>query len=534
MQHAMLPTTPSFERLALNRATFGARSADEAYVQQIGWESWVEQQLSPPPGDDPEVASLIANSTLKIKYGSKTNAHGGWSAVDEDRPLITLNASPLALWNIYQQRNKTLPGKEVFRITEEVVAASWMRATHSAYQVRELMVDFWHNHFNVAIKQTPTVATGTAAYDRDVVRPHVFGNFRDMLEANATSVSMLYYLDNATSKAQLPNENYARELLELHTLGEDVYYGQSDPDSVSKYATGIAIGFTDTDVVEASRALSGWTVGSGKRLGKFGKLPTTGEFHYEPLMHNEEAGTFMGQDLSSLSGDMEQGRAILDIAAEHDATAIFLCNKICRRFFGDDPPSNIVNAAATTWIANQSQPDQLRRVMETILLSSEIGSPASKLRLPFEKTVAFMRAVGATAVPHRSMFNLLKKAPDQIFTWPGPNGHPDVDGYWLSSTALMTEWNALLTVLNRSMTDVSITDESIATDSVTELVEDWVGRIVGFELSGTKMNQLIDFAMGLNGVLTYVGQKSSSAKTVEYHLRRLVGVIATADEFAYR
>lgn len=98
----------------------------------------------------------------------------------------------------------------------------------------------------------------------------------------------------------------------------------------------------------------------------------------------------------------------------------------------------------------------------------------------------------------------------------------------------MTQWNTLLTVLNRGMTDVSVTNESILTESVTELVEDWVGRIVGSELPGDKMNELIDYAMGLNGVLTHVGQKSSSAKTVEHHLRRLVGVIATADEFAYR
>jgi len=265
----MLPTTPSFERLALNRATFGARSVDEAYAQNIGWETWVNEQLSPPPGDDPAVAGLIANATLKIKYSAKSTADGGWGAVDEERPLTALNASPLALWDIYEQRNKTLPNKEVYRIAEEVVAAAWMRANHSAYQVRELMVDFWHNHFNVAITQSPAVATGTAAYDRDVIRPHVFGNFRDMLEANATSVSMLYYLDNAISKPAIPNENYARELLELHTLGEDVYFGQTDPASVTKYASGIAIGFTDEDVVQASRALSGWTVGSGSRLARF-------------------------------------------------------------------------------------------------------------------------------------------------------------------------------------------------------------------------------------------------------------------------
>lgn len=529
----MLPVQPSFERLALNRATFGARAADEAYVQQIGWASWVADQLSPPTGDDPAVAELIANATLNIKYGAKDNKFGGWEAVNEDRSLTALTADPLDLWDIYKQRNKTLPGKEVNRIAEEVVAATWMRATHSAYQVREVMVDFWHNHFNVAAKESAAVRTGTAVYDRDVIRPHVFGNFRDMLEANATSVSMLFYLDNAISKATTPNENYARELLELHTLGEGAYLGQANPDTVEKSASGIAVGFTDEDVIEASRALSGWTVGSGNRLGKK-TLPLTGEFHYEPLLHNTEAQAFMGTDLSALSDDMAQGQAVLDVAAFHEATAHFICTKICRRLFGDAPPANVVDAAVETWMDTQTAPDQLRQVMETILLSPEIGEPAVKVRQPFEKTVAFLRAVNATAVPHRSMFNLLKQTPDQIFTWPAPNGHPDVDGYWLSSTSLMSQWNALITVLNRPMATVSVTDESLVTDSVIDLVEDWVGRIVGYELPAEKMDALMDYAMGLNGVLTHIGQKNSSAKTVEYHLRRLVGVIATSNEFAYR
>lgn len=530
----MLPAQPSFERLALNRATFGARAADEAYAQQIGWEAWVAEQLSPPSGDDETLASLIETATLHIKYGAKENKFGGWDAVNEDRPLSALNAAPLDLWNIYKQRNKTVPGKEVNRITEEVVVATWMRATHSAYQVREVMVDFWHNHFNVAASESAAVRTGTAAYDRDVIRANVFGNFREMLEANATSVSMLFYLDNAISKAKTPNENYARELLELHTLGEEAYLGQADASDVEIAENGVAIGFTDQDVVEASRALSGWTVGSGNRLNKKTTLPLTGEFHYEPLLHNTEAQSFMGQDLSVLTDELAQGQAVLDVAAYHEATAHFICTKICRRLFGDTPPDSVVSAAVETWMATQTEPDQLRQVTETILLSPEIGAPASKVRQPFEKIVAFMRSVNATAAPHRSMFNLLKKTPDQIFTWPAPNGHPDVDGYWLSSTSLMTQWNALITVLNRPLTSVSIADESLATDSVIALVEDWVGRIIGYELPAEKMDALIDFAMDLNGVLTHVGQKNASAKTVENHLRRLVSVIATADEFAYR
>jgi uncharacterized protein (DUF1800 family) len=530
----MLPAIPSFERLALNRATFGARSVDESYVQKIGWTAWVEDQLSPPAGDDPTLSRYIASSTMNIKYSAKDNKLGGWGAVNEDRHLTALNTSALGLWEIYRQRNKTLPTKEVRRITEEVVAATWIRATHSAYQVREVMANFWHNHFNVAAKDSLAVRTGTAAYDRDAIRPHVFGNFREMLEANATSVSMLFYLDNAISKPATPNENYARELLELHTLGQEAYLGQVTPSTVTKNSNGVATGFTDDDVITTSRALSGWTVGSGTRMRKLGTLPTTGEFHYEPFLHNTDAALFMGKDLSGLRDDMAQGRAILDIIATHEATATFLCTKICVRLFGDTPPTNVLNAAISAWMSHQSQPDQLRQVMKTILLSPEIGAAASKVRQPFEKTVAFMRSVGATAVPHRSMFSLLRKTPDQIFTWPAPNGHPDIDGYWLSSAALITEWKALLTVLGLPMTGVSITDESLATTSVNKLVEDWVGRIIGFELPGTKMDDLIDFAMGLNGVLTYVGQKSSSARTVENHLRRLVGVIAAADEFAHR
>ncbi len=530
----MLPTEPSFERLALNRATFGARPADVAYVEQVGWDAWVDEQLSPPPGDDPEVAQYIADATLHISYSAKDNKFGGWEAVNEHRPLTTLNASALELWDIYQQANKTLPGKETFRVVEEVVAATWIRAAHSAYQVREVMADFWHNHFNVAAKESPALRVGTAAYDRDVIRGHVFGNFRQMLEANATSVSMLVYLDNATSQASTPNENYARELLELHTLGEEAYLGTTAPNSVAKNSDGTAIGFTDEDVIEASRALSGWTIGSGHRLGKAGTLPLTGEFHYEPLMHNTSADSFMGHSLSGLTEPMAQGRRVLDIAAHHPATAEFLCTKICRRLFGDAPPANVIEAAVETWMANQEASDQLRKVMETILLSSEMGDPAVKVRQPYEKNIAFLRAVSATVIPHRSMFNLLKQTPDQIFTWPAPNGHPDVNGYWLSSTALRTQWNGLLTILNRPLADVSVTDQSIETNSLLELIEDWVGRIIGYDLPTEKMDALIDYAMGQNGILTYVGQKNSSATTVEHHLRRLVGLIATADEFAYR
>ena len=534
----MLPSQPSFERIALNRVTFGARASDEAYPQSIGWDSWVAEQLNAPAGDDSEVAQLIANATLHIQYAAKTNAYGGWAAVNEDRPLTALSKSPLELWDIYLQRNKTLPGKEVNRIAEETVAATWMRNTHSAFPVREFMVDFWHNHFNVAVGEGPTVRTGLAIYDEEVIRPNVFSNFRTFLEADATSVAMLFYLDNAISKAEQPNENYAREVLELHTIGARAYLGEEyeNWDDVPGATEQQAIGYTDQDVIEASKALSGWTVGSGSRIGRgMGVLPKTGEFHYEPQMHNETAGHFLGVDLSQYKSDLEQGRRVLDVAAYHESTAIYTCERICHHIFGDFLPSNVLDASVQTWMDNQTHPEQLKLVMDTILMSPEIGElDPAKVRLPYQKTIAFLRAVGATVMPHRRMFNILKNTKDTLFTWPSPDGHPDYNGYWLNASSTLGTWNSMLTVLNSPMTDVSITDESLATSSVTELVEDWVGRIIGYGLQVEKMDALMDYAMSKNGILTYVGQKNSSTSTVEYHLRQLVGLIATSEEFAYR
>ncbi len=134
------------------------------------------------------------------------------------------------------------------------MSSVYIRAAHSSYQLREVMTDFWLDHFSVWYDGDDIMRLSILVYDRDVIRPRVLGNFHDMLGAVAQSTAMQWYLDNARSPADLPNENYAREVMELHTLGEDAYLGTVDPASVEKDANGIAVGFTDQDVIEVSSA----------------------------------------------------------------------------------------------------------------------------------------------------------------------------------------------------------------------------------------------------------------------------------------
>ncbi|MDX2144486.1 MAG: DUF1800 family protein, partial [Rhodospirillaceae bacterium] len=258
----MLQPTPSFETLALNRVTFGARDTDVAYVKKIGWEAWVEEQLKPPPGDDPVLAQHMAGQRMRIAYVGQPPTKGitGWPDVNQLRPLNYMGADTRSLWDLAVYVENSVAANELARIQQELCAATWIRNTHSAFQLREFMADFWNNHFNVG-RQADIFGSATLPiYDQQVIRPRVFGNFRDLLAATAQSTSMLRYLNNAESTAALPNENYAREILELHTLGRGAYLGVAPTTSAAKLYGGVTLGFSDQDILQASRAFSGWTL----------------------------------------------------------------------------------------------------------------------------------------------------------------------------------------------------------------------------------------------------------------------------------
>jgi hypothetical protein len=271
--------------------------------------------------------------------------------VDELRPLATLDAPPESLLPLIDW---TLPMAfdERARPAEEVVAASLVRAVHAPAQLREVMTQFWHDHFNVHAQKDEYTAVFFPAYDA-ALRDRALGNFRDLLGAVAASPAMLYYLNNADSRASPANENYARELLELHTLGAAHYLNDRHTrwHEVPKDADGIAVGYIDEDVYEVARAFTGWTVGDGRWLSEGVEAPRTGRFHYAAAWHDPYQKRILGVEFPPNRAALADGNDVLDLLARHPGTARFVCGKIARRFISDDPDPALVERLAAVFLA---------------------------------------------------------------------------------------------------------------------------------------------------------------------------------------
>ena len=525
----MLPDSPSFERIALNRTTFGARSADVTYVQQTGWAAWVDDQLNPPAGDDAALAQYLAAQILHIEYPAYTNAAGTtFPAVKEDRPLQYLQMSGAQMWRTVATTLNGAPAAEQLRPFYELCSAVYIRNAHSRYQLREVMADFWLNHFNVGSNKDIQGRNALIIYDREVIRPNAFGNFRQMVEAVATSVSMMKYLDNADSQANHPNENYARELMELHTLGRDAYLGKNPGGGDVS-----ALGFTDDDIIQASRALSGWTISAGQ-YGANGQLANSGAFVFNPAQHNASASVCLGFDLSTITdGGLGQGRKVLDLVTAHPATATFICTKICRHLFGDTPPPAVIARAVAVWTANLSAPDQIKKVLRAILVDGpEIGTgPAVKVRRPHERMVALARTSNAKVNAHELWSFILQPVADSPFCWPTPDGKPDTNDFWLNTATNVSTWMQLQFMTFSTYATVNYITETPADvlKSATAMTEYWVGQIIGYSLSPAAMSALTKPVATLvansSWDLTYFNQAFAN---------QFVGALATAPEFVYR
>jgi uncharacterized protein (DUF1800 family) len=530
---------PSANRIALNRVTFGARDLDEMNVTFNGWQGWVESQLSPPPGDDSDLASHLASQVMRINYaaGSPERPRETWAAVDELRPLNYLNLTPAELWDIHRNAGGSISSAERTRVRQELLTATWIRNAHSRYQLREFMVDFWHNHFNISKNEAEGATVLLPVFDRLAIRPNVFGNFRTMLEATATSGAMLIYLDNYLSTSTTPNENYAREIMELHTLGGAAYYGVGDTGTVPISATGVPVGFTDQDVLQASRALSGWTIQYGQRGPGTLTYPNTGEFVYNERQHNTRATSLLGRNLANLVGPQAQGRAVLDSIATHPATARHVVGRLARRIFGDRPPTTAVDRAVAAFMSNRDAPDQIAHVLRALLVYGDevFTAPVNKVRRPYERIIAMIRTTDMVTTASTTQSTALDRLTDGLFSWPAPDGRPDFDGYWLATGANLATWNLLFQVPNWREIQTSLTAQTpvAAAESATATVEYWVNRMIGGGLSTESMNVLIGDQAGANGAPTAVRARRSAA-TIENAYRRLVSLIATTEGFSVR
>ncbi|MBP8165466.1 MAG: DUF1800 domain-containing protein, partial [Anaerolineales bacterium] len=374
--------------IALSRMSFGIRPGDmDAFLALGGTDderlqAYVNQQLNPDSIDD---------SDFETRYNA-----AGFETLHKTHEQ--LYADHIAS-NPYDSNDDTY-WEWYSKPAYELVDATILRAVFSKKQLVEVLADFWHNHFNIFFWQDDGVPL-LVSYNRDVLRANLLGNFRQMLEAVAKHPSMLYYLNQNNSSDAGPNENFARELFELHTLGAENYLGVRDPNSVEKGSDGIAIGYVDNDVYEAARCLTGWRIDDD--LGEWEDgIEKTGNFIYYKPWHDRFNKLVLGRYIEADQPDMKDGMDVLDLLANHPGTARHIARKLCRRFIADVPPDSVVQAAAATFMEFRSAPDQLKRVMETILLSNEFKqSWGNKIKRPQEAAYSMMRALNSdfTRVP---------------------------------------------------------------------------------------------------------------------------------------
>lgn len=517
---------------ALNHLTYGATTASIAEFNTLGANdtarltAFVDQQLNPSAINDSAMDTRLANA--------------GYT---------TLGKSLTQLWADHVASD---PAYDVrMRPSSEVQRSTLARAVYSKRQLQEVMVGFWHNHFNVALNDF-SAGPVYVHYHRDVMRANAFGNFRTMLEAVAQSASMMYFLDNASNTRSGPNENFARELLELHTFGAENYLGFMDPFQVPPCPEDPAypIGYTDVDVYETASAFTGWSIKDGHW-----QYPTEddGTFVYRQAWHDAGPKFVLGRFLNPEQPAMKDGRDILDRIASHPRVAKFICKKLIRRFVADRPDQALVDSAAAIFRQNWQSPNQIALTLRHILLSNAfIYSWGQKNRRPFEVTAAALRALGSDWTPRladqksEELFWRMGFTGNSPYEWPAPNGYPDVGVAWSGSNSYAMTWKILNWISETSEASVPMapilatTRTGVTSWTANNLVDFWCQRVLGYIPVASRRQTLVAF-MAQNGAATEViadtDAWAASNPKVHYNqqrLRSMVALILMSPEFMSR
>lgn len=526
---------PAFAVRVLNNLSFGATAASIAEFNALGSDDTtrltrhVDAQLAWNTIDDSALETRLANAGYATLGKSLTQL---WADHVLGDPVYDVRMRPA--W--------------------EVQRAAFVRAAHSRRQLREVMTTFWHDHFNVTLSDF-SAGPVYVHYDRDVIRAHAFGNFRKMLEAVAQSTAMLYYLDNLSNTRAGPNENFARELLELHTFGVENYLGFMDPFEVPPCPEdpSYPIGYTDIDVYETASAFTGWSVKNGHW-----QFPTEndGTFVYRPSWHDAGPKYVLGNFIYPEQAALKDGRDILDRIASHPRVARFICRKLFRRFFADTPSQALVNSAAVVFRDHWQHPDQIRITLRHILLSdAAYNSWGQKNRRPFEAVVAAMRVLGsdwtlrvADAKSDEFMYRMGMTG-HEPYDWPAPNGYPDTGIAWSGANSFAMTWKILNWFTEASDGGVPLTPILATTRAglpaaqwtATKLVEFWCRRVLGYLPVAARRQELIAF-MAQNGdantyVITDTDEWAASDLKRHYNqqrLRSMVSLILMSPEFLSR
>ncbi len=447
---------------ALDRLAFGARPGDVERVKSIGVDAWIARQLRPERIPEDSADRLADN--LTAPFNSPAEAMRGITAARGDSA---------ARRRIRQRYGEAARAVQAARVT---------RAVGSDRQLQETLVDLWANHFSVYAGKGP-VRLYLAQYENEAIRPHVLGKFRDLLGAVAHSPAMLFYLDNwqsvadslhptlASAQRGAPqrggirmgrrgrggfrrtparavgrgrgqgaatlgtpgrrprglNENYGRELLELHTLGVDGGYSQQD-------------------VIEVARALTGWSI-AAPRDG--------GGFVFRPALHDAGVKHVLGRTIAAGGGE-EDGERVLDILAREPATARMVAVTLARRFISDDPPASVVDRAVATYLRTDGD---LREVVRTIVTGPEFFSRAAyhaKVKSPLELVASSLRAMGAPLQAAPRATRAVAQLGEPLYGHQTPNGWPERSSEWLNAGAVADRVNFIAALVARPQVDDSL------------------------------------------------------------------------------
>ncbi|MBC7946471.1 MAG: DUF1800 domain-containing protein [Chitinophagaceae bacterium] len=458
----------------LSRFSFGATPGQLEDVVKIGAEKWFQDQLTGSLPDDKVEAMLASFESLKMtneeivqtypKAGQVLRMAIKDGIVDRDSARIDKKDSKDAIRN-YMQEKGMKPQAELLR---QLVNQKILRAAFSENQLKEVMTDFWFNHFNVAVGKGG-VQQFVTSYERDVIRPNSLGKFETLLLATAKSPAMLTYLDNNKStvneenmmqgqkkpmkrrkndmpdsmmngnakikkpKMQGLNENYAREIMELHTLGVDG-------------------GYTQADVTEAARVLTGWSLNpeieyslrirnkvNEQRLNRLGFVYDD-NFLFAANKHDKGEKKVLGQSFAA-GGGYEEGVKLIHLLATHSSTAKFIAKKLAVRFVSDNPSQSLVDKMAKTFLEKDGD---IKEVLITMVSAAEFWSKKvlrEKTKSPFELAISTVRTTGAKVQAPFQLYQWINKMGQKVYNYQAPTGFPDKGQYWINSGSLLNRMN---------------------------------------------------------------------------------------------
>ncbi|RZK56790.1 MAG: DUF1800 domain-containing protein [Pedobacter sp.] len=470
----------------LSRFTYGAKEGDIEELTKMGLEKWLDKQLNGNLKDadlekrlaqfdainltNTEVENVFPRQAQIIRFAVRDGF------IHKDSVNQQNNKAYRDTLATYMQSKGLKPQQELYR---QFINQKILRATYSNNQLRELLTEFWFNHFNVSLSK-PQCAAYVPSFERDIIRPNVFGKFENLLLETAKSPAMLMYLDNFTStginmvidergneitapkpnaKPKAPqknrqglNENYAREVMELHTLGVDG-------------------GYTQSDVTQAARILTGWTLapmgddGYGKpmknlidrvgneNLRKRGFVHD-GDFFFAINKHDNGEKTVLGRKFQA-GGGYEEGVELLKMFAHHKSTANFISNKLAIRFVSDQPAKTLIDKMAKTFLSSNGD---IKEVLITMVNAPEFWSKNAlreKTKSPFELAISAVRSLDANVNQPYQLFSWINKMGQKIYYYQAPTGFPDRGQYWINTGSLLNRMNFGLALASKKIPGIT-------------------------------------------------------------------------------